>query len=359
MVIALDLAQARRTRIWAVASPMAELMASLHVLAEPDHHPESRRWIDETVACLSDDLRARLHEWAPLWARYRMRLFYPVCGEESRSLASELEQFAGVDDDVFVPMCANAIRGLSMPLTAASEVRRSRRWVTECEHRSFVRGELAHRLVADPARFRADLVGVLEAAAREFFDRQWEASGPALESAAASARRRIQTVEPPELVASLSPMASRRESASTVYFDKLQSKQVAVGPEGLVVVPSIRSWPHVMVKFDAGIPIVVQYLVREAGREDLETQSQLRRKLFVLAEPGRWELCRHLIGESITTTELARRTGTSKHSVSRHLRALREAGLISSQREGRQVFHRLHPATVIRLGQDVLSAMLR
>lgn len=359
MVIALDLAHARPARIWAVASPLAELMASLHVLAEPDHHPESRRWIDETASRIDDNLRARLHEWAPLWARYRMRLFYPVGGDESRSLAMELEWLAGLGDDTFVPLCANAIRGLSMPLRAASEVRQSRTWVSECERRSFIRGELAHQLVSDPGRFRADLVAVLQAAGRQFFDRQWETTGPILHGAAATTRRRIQTTEPAELVASLSAMASRRESASTVYFDKLQSKQVSVGADGLILVPSVRSWPHVMVKFDPGLPIVVQYLVREGTRDDLETQSQLRRKLLVLAEPGRWELCRHLIGESITTTELARRTGMSKHSVSRHLRALREAGLISSQREGRQVFHRLHPTTVIRLGQDVLSAMLR
>lgn len=358
-MIALDLARARPARIWAVASPLAELMASLHVLAEPDHHPESRQWIDETADRVDDDLRARLHAWAPLWARYRMRLFYPTNGSESRSLKSELEWLAATADEIFVPMCANAIRGFTMRLGTASEVRQDRAWVTECERRSFGRGELAHQLISDPERFRMDLLSVLHDSARQFFNGQWDTTGPILEAAAASTRRRIGALEPAELVASLSTMASRRESASTVYFDKLQNKQVAVGSEGLILVPSIRAWPHVMVKFDPALPTVVQYLVRESAQDSLQTQRDLRRKLLVLAEPGRWELCRHLIGESITTTELARRTGTSKHSVSRHLRALREAGLISSQREGRQVFHRLHPGTVIRLGQDVLSAMLR
>jgi hypothetical protein len=38
---------------------------------------------------------------------------------------------------------------------------------------------------------------------------------------------------------------------------------------------------------------------------------------------------------------------------------MREAGLISSQRDGRQVFHRMHPAVITQLGQDALRALMR
>jgi hypothetical protein len=38
---------------------------------------------------------------------------------------------------------------------------------------------------------------------------------------------------------------------------------------------------------------------------------------------------------------------------------MREAGLISSQRDGRQVFHRMHPAVIMQLGQDALRALMR
>ena len=115
-----------------------------------------------------------------------------------------------------------------------------------------------------------------------------------------------------------------------------------------------------LVKGAPGLPPVVQFSVQElAGATAVSTQGQLRARLVVLSEPGRWELCRHLLGESITTGELAQRTGLSPPAVSRHLRLLREAGLISSVREGRHVHHRMHPAVVSRLGDEVLRAIMR
>jgi hypothetical protein len=48
---------------------------------------------------------------------------------------------------------------------------------------------------------------------------------------------------------------------------------------------------------------------------------------MALTSPARMELCRHLLGEPITTSELAARLGSSEPQVSRALRTLRDAGL--------------------------------
>jgi hypothetical protein len=71
-----------------------------------------------------------------------------------------------------------------------------------------------------------------------------------------------------------------------------------------------------MVKMDPGLPVVIHYLAQEGFTEGAaQSQEEIRRRLLTLAEPGRWELCRHLIGESITTTELAVRTKLSEPAV--------------------------------------------
>jgi DNA-binding transcriptional ArsR family regulator len=115
-----------------------------------------------------------------------------------------------------------------------------------------------------------------------------------------------------------------------------------------------------MIKMDPQLPVVIQFIAQEARHDNASpSQQQVRRRLAVLSEPGRWELCRHLIGESITTSELAERTQQTEPAVSRHLKILREAGLVSSQRDGRQVFHRMHPAVITQLSQDALSALMR
>jgi DNA-binding transcriptional ArsR family regulator len=38
---------------------------------------------------------------------------------------------------------------------------------------------------------------------------------------------------------------------------------------------------------------------------------------------------------------------------------LREARLIDSQKEGRQVFHRLNASVILRLGPEVLNGIIR
>lgn len=96
-----------------------------------------------------------------------------------------------------------------------------------------------------------------------------------------------------------------------------------------------------------------------SDRQPHVSQAMVRDRLAAIAEPARMELCRHLIGEPITTSELAHRTQLSQPQVSRHLRRLREVGLVTSIREGRVVYHRLHAKLLLSLGTDVLTTIMR
>lgn len=359
-MISLTMEGVERAHVSVQVSPLTELMGCLHVLAEPDHHPEARRWVGLVRPRISPRLWAELFHFSPLWARYRMRLFYPQALGGPSTLAAQIDELERTDLETFVPLAAHAIRGRDLGFCSADEVLADRGWVDECRHRSYNRGELASSLVSDPMAFAGDLAEVLRACDREFFSDEWAASTTRLTEAADIITERVESWGPFGAVESLSGMASSRGSNTTVFFDKLQSGSGAVDEGGLILVPSVRAWPHVMVKLDPGLPVVVQFLANEIrGDARAHTQTQLRQQLFALAEPGRWELCRHLIGESITTRELSVRTGLSEPAVSRHLGALRSAGLVSSQRDGRQVFHRMHASAILHLGQDVLNALIR
>lgn len=334
-------------------------MACLHVLAEPDHHPESRGWRGRISADLPDTLRSDLHRFTPLWARFRSRLLLPVGTALGRSIEEELAALSAMDDDLFVPFAADAIRGRAVGLPDAAAVVGSRTWVTESERLSFTRGDLAHALVEGRDRFRDDLVEVLERCVAGFFGQDWERAHPLLDASARAVAARLRQESPLDVIASLTDIASTRGSTDTVYIDKLQQDDCTVDHHGLLLIPSIRARPHLIVKSDDRVPKILHYPTRSITDVESATQEQLRRRLLVLSEPNRWELCRHLINESITTTELAARTGSTKSAVSRHLKALRDAGLIDSQKEGRQVFHRLNAAVILRLGAEALEGIIR
>lgn len=62
----------------------------------------------------------------------------------------------------------------------------------------------------------------------------------------------------------------------------------------------------------------------------------------VVAESARREILDLLIDGPRPVGELVRRTGLSQPNTSRHLRILREAGLVSSSRDGQRRLYALH-----------------
>lgn len=72
--------------------------------------------------------------------------------------------------------------------------------------------------------------------------------------------------------------------------------------------------------------------------------------LAALADPVRFTIVRRLAGcDGICACDFTDATAVSQPTVSHHLRVLREAGVVSSQRRGSQIYYRLDPAAIGRL----------
>ena len=63
----------------------------------------------------------------------------------------------------------------------------------------------------------------------------------------------------------------------------------------------------------------------------------------VVAEPARREILDLLLDGARPVGELARETGLSQPNTSRHLRVLREAGLVESRPDGQRRLYELRP----------------
>jgi DNA-binding transcriptional ArsR family regulator len=68
-----------------------------------------------------------------------------------------------------------------------------------------------------------------------------------------------------------------------------------------------------------------------------------------LASPARRELLRLLLDGPRTVSSLAARFDMARPSVSEHLKILREAGLVTETRHGRERHYRLEPAPLMQL----------
>jgi len=74
--------------------------------------------------------------------------------------------------------------------------------------------------------------------------------------------------------------------------------------------------------------------------------------LKALADETRWRIVRELLVESRTVNDLVVRLAVSQYNVSKHLRILREAGIVEAERHGRNVECRIVPAFRLRLRQN-------
>lgn len=71
---------------------------------------------------------------------------------------------------------------------------------------------------------------------------------------------------------------------------------------------------------------------------------QLTAVMKTLADPTRRALFERIAGErEIAATALVKGTRVSQPAVSQHLRALRDAGLVTERREGRHIYYRPAP----------------
>jgi DNA-binding transcriptional ArsR family regulator len=65
-----------------------------------------------------------------------------------------------------------------------------------------------------------------------------------------------------------------------------------------------------------------------------------------VAEPRRREILKHLAGQEHPVSEIVARLGLAQPSVSKHLRVLRDVGLVHLRRDGRQKLYRANPEAI-------------
>ncbi|MBC8001692.1 MAG: winged helix-turn-helix transcriptional regulator [Opitutaceae bacterium] len=59
--------------------------------------------------------------------------------------------------------------------------------------------------------------------------------------------------------------------------------------------------------------------------------------LKALADETRWRIVRELLVEPLTVGGLVERLGATQYNVSKHIRILREAGILETERDGKHV----------------------
>ncbi|WP_405657566.1 DUF5937 family protein [Streptomyces sp. RK9] len=343
------------------ASPLAELTAMLHVLAEPEHHPHLADWAADVWAGLAQEPAERLREAEFLWRSSQADFLLPA--RPRRTLAEELDDVDLIDDEAYVTAALITTCGgnrahlaAPSPLTDASARERA---LDLAQARGPRQEAFAERLLADPAAVRARVRHTLELCADAFFDAAW--AGAAVRLATdlrlKNDLRRRQGLG--AALASVSGAVALAPDGDCVVVDKLQDKATSAQGGGVTFIPSVFNRPHLVVVHAPGWQPVVQYPVAEPGPAEPVSLETVTLRLEALSHPVRLRLLRTLARGPHTTRELAHAWELSPPEVSRHLAVLRRAGLLTTERDGRYVRYTLKLPDLTALGSDLLAAVLR
>ncbi|WP_018352770.1 ArsR/SmtB family transcription factor [Longispora albida] len=323
---------------WLV-SPLAELGWAWHGLACPAGHQ---------LAVFPAGIRARLSGWAFAVSAVRASVFADPGLLPGPSFADQLNALRRMPAGDFTA-------GLLRPLL---RVRGRPAAADRAGLLSLARArgpavlDVVRALTHEPEEARETFTGLL-AEAWEAFGPAWEATGPVL---AAEAARRA-ALSPRQALAGLSPALTLDVPGARLTADKVQNKRLVTAGRGLVLTPTRYGAPHLTVSDEPGRPVVVHYPVPAPARAAGSRETV--RRLEVLGHPARLEICRAIAVEPRSAREIARLWGLAEPAVTKHLSALRSAGLVRAERAGHFVRYTLDSEVIAAVGTDLLDVLRR
>ncbi len=336
-------------------APLAEALLSLHVLMHPKEHPLQHPWI-RRMRRLTPALKREIRAFTFLYSDITADFVLPARADASHTFDEALASFAALPPEraqyeIARPTFFYLEKDAGGPESIAREEVRER--ITQ-RISSYSRegAALAAQLLADPAPVQARVVEMLAAYWAESFAAEWERLEPTLAQESEQAR-----VEDP--VAMLDAIRSelKVDAAERMLIRRsMHEHEVHVEQRNpLRLIPSVYVWPHVRVNCDAPWPLAILYPPRTMqsgiGRE--LAPDSLVRGLRAASDPTRLRILR-LVGEQPRSTEeLAPLVGLSESGLSKHLKALTDAGLLSTRRQGWYVLYRLDRGRLEALGSDL------
>ncbi|MFC5186875.1 helix-turn-helix domain-containing protein [Actinomadura harenae] len=361
MTLRIDIGGLPSGRLRFAASPLAELTAMLHVLAEPGHHPQLAGWAGDVWAGLRPELAERLKEAEFLWRSSRADFLVPA--RPRPTLAEELDDVDRIDDETYVTAalvttCGSNRVHFAGPSPLADATARERA-LDLAQARGTLQEAFAERLLADPAAVRTRVRHTLEQCAEAFFDAAWTDVAVRLATDLRLKNDLLKRQGIGAALASVSGAVTLAPDGDGIIVDKLQDNATTAHDTGVTFLPSVFGRPHLVVVHAPGWQPVVQYPVAEASPSEPVSLEAVTHRLEALAHPVRLRLLRTLARGPHTTGELAHAWELSPPEVSRHLAVLRRAGLLTSQRQGRYVRYALNVPDLTTLGADLLAAVLR
>lgn len=324
--------QRLQRKIKTVVCPYHEMLCSLHVLHQPEHHPKRLHWAKELLSRMSPSLVEGIQAIGRLSDSWTGLTLMDRLGSFSSSQEG-IRVLKALPDTELIHVMLNGRISLGTILEWQHGLPPGHgKPVTPPD-------EPARYLLQHLESVRNLLITTLEDYEQEYFRKEWEYIQPWIHTAAAqfqeaasrSAEKALNSLHP-RLQAADGTITAQK--AFTYHFEYEQLQQI-------FVLSSTFIFPHLLIDWtgDKGrlmLPLAVDIpglAFNEAPPEDLLRQFR------GLGDATRLRMLKLLWQAPHCTKQLAPVLGISEAAVSKQLKLLSEAGLVTSERKGNYLFY--------------------
>ena len=332
-------------------SPLFESVLSLTVVAHPKRTPMHLPWA-RRCRDLPADLLDEIRELAGAFDGFVPAIFEVGLDGDSPAFADELAAFDALDDDLVAYELSLSFGGYG----CGPKEGHGPHLVHEPTYRDEV---LTHAAAREPERLALatavfDDPGAVRDRYSRLLARYWEAAFEAEVTEGAHALVRDGL---PGLVAQLLPEGRWDPETSTIVIAKQWDGSCDVAERGqLLFVPTVFGWPRVLLELAEPWPMAVIFPLRDLRQPAVPQASdnEVAGGFRALSDETRLQIARLVAEDPRSTKELAELLSLSDSAISRHLKILDAAGLVTSHRDGYFVLYQLRPERI-----DVLDRALR
>jgi DNA-binding transcriptional ArsR family regulator len=331
-----------------------ETLVALHVYFDCKHHPLHIPWVINARKKISPGLKEEIEAFSLFYKR-PIVTFWDL-QEDSAIHSFEFDLNRLVDkpiQDYYERIIESILNRQISSGNYASNQKLQQEFIDKTLERYPQSKEMVVNLLENPTESRQRFVNLLESFWNTCLKDEWPKMEELFLKDISYRGMKLLKEGPLSLLASLSQeivihpnekrAVIRRISKADIYFDE---------KDMLFLAPSYFAWPHLFVNRNK--PVGINYSIMEVqheARKPMPPESLL--KFFrAMSDLTRLQMIQYLARKPRSTRELAGLIGVTEGAISKHLKQLQDAGLITSKRESYYVFYQLieKPFTDFSLG---------
>jgi DNA-binding transcriptional ArsR family regulator len=338
-------------------SPLLECVMSLHVLVGPKHHALHHGWVRK-MRTLEPGIRRRVDAFRFVYGTHLPDMLIPTPLDLPQTFVGEIERLCGHPPDLLLEEFGRPLfdhggrhgeRVFDDPGVRETVLRRA-----AATGRPSLR--LAELLLDDPRAFAHEFSSLLVDYWESAFADEWEHVDALLSDSIAEAGQLLATRGIWSVLGKLPSHCRPDPCRQELEIDLPHEHSVVVSADDpLVLSPSVFVWPHLLVNCDGPWPTALVYAAPAIARDAAVRipPAELTRILRAVADDTRLRVLKLIAERPRTTQELAPLVGLSMSGVSKSVRLLSDAGLVTAHREGYYVVYRLAPQRMRALASAI------